>query len=157
MPFHHGIAKTASDEKFRCLFADLSATELQERFTGPYERGKVFFSGNDLISPADLRSLQIIRTERPNQTERDEINRADRARIDEINNSSDHVFFVSFGGGYEPQDIAQAGEDVTHSIIKGPPGFKTSGTAVSVKALSWIGGIIAAVLAAGIAKWLGWV
>ena len=77
-----------------------------ERFVKPYEKGNPFFSGNDLISPNDLRSVQIIRTERQNEVERDEINRKDRERIDRLNNSDSGVFFVSIGGGYEPQDIA---------------------------------------------------
>jgi len=157
MPYHHVIAKTASRDEFRTLFSDLSAAALQERFITPYERGKSFFSGNDLVSPSDLRSVQIVRTQRPDQIERDEINRIDRAKIDKINSSSDSVFFVSIGGGYEPQDIVQAGEDVTHAFIKGPPGFKAGRWAPSMKALGWIAGIIATVVAAGLAKWLGWV
>ena len=155
MPYHHVIAKTASSDEFRTLFSDLSAAVLQERFIAPYERGESFFSGKDLISPSDLRSVQIVRTQQPDQIERDEINRIDRAKIDEINSSSASVFFVSIGGGYEPQDIAQAGEDVTHTFIKGPPSFRAGRWAPSIKALGWIGGIIATVVAGGLAKWLG--
>jgi hypothetical protein len=157
MPYHHVIAKTASSDEFRALFSDLSADALQERFITPYERGTSFFSGNDLISPSDLRSVQIVRTQQLDQIERDEINRIDRAKIDEINSSSDGVFFLSIGGGYEPQDIAQAGEDVTHTFIKGPPGFKAGRWAPSMKAFGWIAGIVATVIAGGLAKWLGWV
>jgi hypothetical protein len=157
MPFHHVIAKIDGEDKFRCLFSDLSASDLQKRFIVPYERGKSFFSGNDLISANDLRSLHIVRTQRSDQIERDEINRADRAYIDKINRSGNGMFIISLGGGYEPQDIIQAGEDVTHTLIKGPPRFKAGIWAPSMKVLAWVGGIIAAVVAAGIVKWLGWV
>lgn len=156
MAFHHVIAKVGAEEKFRILFADLSAEALNERFIKPYEKGKSFFSGNDLISPNDIRSIQIIRTERPEEVERDEINRKDRERIDRLNDPSSGVFFLSVGGGYEPQDIAEVGEDLTHSFIKGHPGFKAGQWGPSVKAIAWLGGIIATVTAAGIVKWLGW-
>lgn len=157
MPYHHVIAKIGTDDRYRPLFSDLSATELQQRFVIHYERNASFFSGNDLIAPSDLRSLKIVRTERPDQTEREEINRADRAHIDEMNRTSNGIFLVSAGGGYAPEDIEQAGEDVTHSFIKGPPGFKSGRFAPSLKVIAWIGGIIATVVAAGIIKWLGWV
>ena len=156
MNFHHVIAKVGTDDKPRVLFADLSVDELNERFVGPYEKGRAFFSGNDLISPADLRSVQIIRTDRSSETERDEINRKDRESIDRLNDSSSSVFFVSLGGGYEPQDIAEVGVDLTHDLIKGPPGFKAGKWEPSKKALAWIGGIVATVVAAGVVKWLGW-
>ncbi|MEN1943218.1 hypothetical protein WCE55_05060 [Luteimonas sp. MJ293] len=157
MTFYHVIAKTAAEDKFHCLFSDLSVVDLKKKFVRPYELGRTFFSGNDLFSPSDLRAVQIVRTPRPDQVERDEINRKDREHINKINRESPHVFFVSVGGGYSPEDIAQAGDDVTHSFIKGPPGFKSGKFMPSFKVLSWVGGIAAAVIAAGLAKWLGWV
>jgi hypothetical protein len=157
MPYFHVIAKATSEDKFSCLFSDLSSENLAKKFVKPYEKGEKFFSGNDIYSPADLRSIKIIKTERTDQVERDELNRKHREEIDEINRSSQHPVFISLGGGYEPEDIADAGEDVTHSLIKGPPGFKAGKFGAPSKAAGWIGGIIAAVAAAGIAKWLGWV
>lgn len=157
MPFHHVIAKIGTEENFRCLFSDLSIADLHKRFVVPYEQGKSFFSGNDLIAPCDLRSLHIIRTQRLDQTERDEINRIERANIDEINRSNDGFYFFSVGGGYEPQDILQVGNDITHIVINGPPGFKAGRWVPSIKFLAWVGGIIATVFAAGLVKWFGWV
>lgn len=156
MTYHHVIAKVGAEEKFRVLFTDLTVEELVERFVKPYEKGNSFFSGNDLISPNYLRSVQVIRTERQNEVERDEINRKDRESIDRLNNSDSGVFIVSIGGGYEPQDIAGAGEDLTHTFIKGHPGFKAGRWDPSIKVTAWVGGIIATVVAAGIVKWLGW-
>lgn len=156
MSYHHVIAKTASNDEFQIIFSDLSVAALQENFISPYERGMSFFSGNDLISPSDIRSVQIVRTQQLDQIEREKINRIERANIDEINSSGQGLFFVSIGGGYEPQDIAQAGEDVTHTFIKGPPGFKAGRWAQSTKAIGWFATIIAGVVAAGLVKWLGW-
>ena len=156
MPYYHVIAKVGTEEKFHILFTDLTVEELSARFVKPYEQGTTFFSGNDLISPNDLRSVQIIRTERENEVERDEINRKDRESIDRLNNSSSGVCIVSVGGGYEPQDIADAGEDLTHPFIKGHPGFKTGRWEPSIKVIAWVGGIVATVAAAGIVKWFGW-
>jgi hypothetical protein len=156
MPYHHVIAKIGAEEKFRVLFTDLTIEELGERFVKPYEKGNLFFSGNDLISPNDLRSVQIIRTERQNEVERGEINRKDRESIDRLNDSDSGVFFVSLGVGYEPQDIAEAGEDLTNAFIKGHPGFKAGRWESSIKVIAWVGGIVATVVAAGIIKSLGW-
>lgn len=89
MTYHHVIAKISNETKFRCLFSDLSADDLNKLFVTPYEQGKSFLCGHDLISPNDLQSLQIVCTKRPEETERDEINRADRESIDRINSSSD--------------------------------------------------------------------
>ena len=156
MSYHHVIARVGADDKCRVLFTDLAVEELGERFVRPYEKGHPFFSGNDLISPNDLRSIRIIRTERKNELEREEINRKDRERIDRLNNSDSGIFFLSVGGGYEPQDIADAGEDLTHTFIKGHPGYKARRWEPSVNVLAWGGGIVASVIAAGIVKWLGW-
>ena len=156
MPFHHVIAKVRPEDKPRVLFTDLSVDELRERFIRPYEKGVAFFSGNDLISPTDLRSVQIIRTDRPDQTERDEINRKDREHIESLNDPNSAIFFLSVGGGYQPQDIAEVGTDVTHDFIGGHPGFKAGKWEPSMKVLAWVGGIAATVVAAGAVKWLGW-
>jgi hypothetical protein len=156
MPYHHVIAKIGAEEKFRVLFTDLTIGELGERFIKPYEKGHPFFSVNDLISPNDLRSVKIIRTERQNEVERNEMNRKDRESVDRLNDSDSGIFFVSIGVGYEPQDISEAGEDLTHTFIKGHPGFKAGRWGPSMKVIAWAGGIIATVVGAGIVKWLGW-
>lgn len=156
MAYHHVIAKIGSEEKLRILFSDLSVEELSERFIKPYEKDTSFFSENCLISPKELQSVQIVRTERPDAMERDEINRKDLESIDRFNDSSSDVHFVSIGGGYQPQDISEVGEDLTHSFIHGPPGFRARRWEPPLKAVGWVAGIIATVAAAGIVKWLGW-
>ena len=156
MAYHHVIAKVGQSEKFRVLFADLSLPDLKKRFIAPYERGTSFFSGNDLVAPSDLRSVQVVRTDRADQEERERINNESRARIDKINRESTWAVFISPGSGYDPEDIAEAGEDITHSVIKGPPGFRAGKWSTSAKVLAWVASIVAVVVAAGVVKWLGW-
>lgn len=156
MTYHHVIAKVGQSDKFRILFADLSLADLKKRFIAPYERGRSFFSGNDLVVPSDLRSVQVVRTAHAEQDERERINQESLAQIDKINRESTGVVFISPGSGYDPEDIAEAGEDVTHSVIKGPPGFRAGKWGNPAKVLAWIAGIVAVVIAAGVIKWLGW-
>ena len=156
MSFHHVVAQLVSESKPRVLFTDLSESELKKRFVKPYQKGLGFFSSNDVISPYDLRSLHIIRTDRCNSTERDELNRNDLEKINGINRSGDGLYFRA-AGGYAPLDIIKVGADLTHEFIKHPPGFKTATWKLSAKALGWTGTIISGVLVAGAAKLLGWV
>jgi len=156
MAYHHVIAKVGQSDKLRILFADLSLPDLRARFVAPYELGRSFFSDNGLITPSDLRSVQVIKTERTEQEERERLNNESLARIDKINRESEGLGFISPGSGYDPEDIAEAGEDVTHAVIKGPPGFRAGKWSTPVKVLAWVAGIGAAVIAAGVIKWLGW-
>jgi hypothetical protein len=153
MPFFHVVAKVGKDEKFRSLFKDLSADELKIRFTKPFEKGTSFFCGNDLIAPSDLRTIQIIQTERDDKVERDEMNRKDLESIRKLNNSSAGVVFISPGRGYEPQHIAEVGVDVTHTYVKGPPGFRSHWWESRKKEISWGVGTVAAL--GSVAKLLG--
>lgn len=123
MAYFHVIAKLASKNEFVCLFKDLTLDDLRLKFLQPYTVGRDFMSGTDVVSSKDVISIKIIETLRNDETEREEINRRSRAQIDEINRSSDSVFFVSLGSGWEPEDIAEAGEDVTSIYIKGAPGY----------------------------------
>jgi len=156
MAYHHVIAKVGQNDKFCVLFADLSLADLKKRFIAPYERGISFFSGNDLVAPAELRSVHVVKTERAEQEDRERINNESRAVIDKINRESAWAVIISPGSGYDPEDIAEAGEDITHSVIKGPPGYRAGKWGNSTKVLAWVAGIVAVVVAAGVIKWLGW-
>lgn len=153
MSFFQIIAKVGKDEAHRSLFTDLSADELKLRFINPYEKGTPFFCGNDLIAPIDLRTIQIIRTEQVDKVERDEMNHKDLESIRQINNSRTGSVFLSPGRGYQPKDIAEAGADVTHTYLKGPPGFKSHWWESRKKEIAWILGILVSL--GGIGKLLG--
>ena len=168
MAYFHVITKLVSGEHPICLFDDLSSDDLRAKFLRHYERGQDFLAGGNVISAKDIRSVRIIETNRDNATEREEINRRSRAKIDELNSSSDSVFFISLGNGYEPDDIAEAGEDVTSVYIKGPPGYAlaTSLPALAPAASSrtWyehagkaLIALVVTLVAAGIIYKLGWI
>jgi hypothetical protein len=158
--FHHVLATLGSDKQVRVLFADLTGDELKQQFIKPYERGKSFFAGHDLISPHELRSIKIIRTRRPDEAEREELNRRDRERIEEFNAAGPGLVLIGGAAGHEPGDIAEVGEDITHTVIKGPPGFRANRWQPAVVALSGVWGIVAAVVSAvvgaGLVFWLNW-
>ena len=116
----------------------------------------MFFSGSDLITPSSLRSVQVVQTECTEQEERERINNESLTQIDKFNRESNGLVFIGIGSGYNPEDIAEAGENITHSVIKGPPGFRAQKWSMPVHVLVWGSGIVATVIAARIIKWLGW-
>ena len=156
MAFHHVIATLGPGTQVRVLFTDLTSEELAKQFIRPYEQGKPFFAGHELISPHELRSIHIIRTRSPDRTERDEINRKDRERNDRLNARGSGLVLISGGAGHAPEDIAEVGEDITHSVIKGPPGFRANRWQPAVSAFKVIAGIVAAVVATVAAAGLVW-
>ena len=157
MHYYHVIAKTKKDENYQCLFFDLSAEDLKKRFVKPYHSGKSYFSLNNVIAPTTLVSLQIIRTERKAEIELDELSKAYTARIDKDNHAHDAQFFVIGLGYYGMQDIAEAGEDVTHSFIKGPPGHKNIIIAMSHTMLKPVGTVATGMLVGYIIWKMGWI
>lgn len=157
MPYFHVIGKLNHSSETRVLLADLSKDALLRQFIAPYEKGNTFFCDNDLIDPNTLTHVKIIETTSTEAAERDKINRTDRENIDSINRESSGIFFLSIGGGYAPEDIAEAGNDVTSKFIKGAPGFKSGNSQKLIPLIGWTAGIVSAVIASGVAKWLGWI
>jgi hypothetical protein len=159
MNYFHVIAKLNSSNGHSCIFSDLSNNELQSKFLSPYRKGKDFLSGNNLIRVSELSSVQIIATQETSEVEREVIQKESRAQIDEINRQSNSMMFISIGRGHSPEDIAEAGVDVTSDYLKGPPGYANGRFSLSVGKgfLQWGISIITGLAVAGIAKWLGWV
>jgi hypothetical protein len=155
MEYFHVIAKLEGEQRFRTLFADLNVWDLKRHFVSPYDHGKSFFVGNELIDSNKIRHVQIIRTTEPEEAVRKEINRVDNQRIDAWNRESHGVFFVTVGAGHDPEDIAMGGGDVTKEFITGQPGHRA--WSMPGGWLGWVGGVVGAVLAAGVAKSFGWV
>lgn len=155
MAYHHVIAKVGAEDKWRVLFSDLSEDQLKKCFIRAYASGKQFLSGHEVVASQDLRSVQIVRTEGTEQVVRDRINEEDLAHIRKLNSTGDLVI-ISPGRGYEPEDILDAGADVTSTYIKGPPSYSPRWWTSSMKVLAWLAGIVAVAVAAGIVKWLGW-
>jgi hypothetical protein len=150
------VLAAIDDRKTEMLFSDLTAKELDKEFVAPYKRGKTFFAGTSVVNPSELRKVRIIETPVREAEARDRINRDSFAEIAEINRTSGFTI-ISDGQGYEPEDVADAGVDVTRIFLRGGPGSSNSLLGLSKTAAGWLLTIVASVLAAGLAKWLGWV
>jgi hypothetical protein len=169
MAYFHVIAKLAQESEPVCLFKDLTLDDLRLKFLRHYDAGRDFLTGAEVVSCKDIRSVRIIETLRDDETEREAINRRSRAEIDEINRSSESSFFISLGSGWEPEDIAEAGEDVTSLYIKGAPGHLShagskASTTLTVSRKAWHEhsivkatiAIIVAVVSGGLIYAFGW-
>jgi len=153
--FYH-VLGAIGDRKIEVLFSDLTAMELHKQFVVPYRRGRTFFAGTSVVVPAELRKVRIIETPVDEAEARDRINRDSLADIVEMNRTSG-LLIISPGQGYEPEDIAEAGTDVTRTFLRSGPGSSNGLLGLSKSALGWLLTIVASVLAAGLAKALGWV
>ncbi len=150
------VLAAIGDRKTEMLFSDLTARELGQEFVAPYRRGKTFFAGTTVVNPSELRKVRIIETPVKEAEARDRINRDSLAEIAEMNRTSG-LMIISPGQGYEPEDVAEAGVDVTRTFLRGGPGSSNGLMGISKTAAGWLLTIVASVLAAGLAKLLGWV
>jgi hypothetical protein len=152
--FYHVLA-AVGDREVQTLFADLNETELDKEFVKPYKRGKTFFAGSQIVNPAELRAVRIIETSMREDEARRRINKESLAQIEEMNRTSSVMIF-STGQGYEPEDLVEAGTDVTRTYLTGGPGSSTRLWGLSKTVVGWMLGIAAGVIATGLAKLFGW-
>lgn len=150
------VLAALGDRKTEMLFSDLTAEKLYQNFVTPYKRGKSFFAGNMIVNPSELRKVQIIETRITEAEARDRINRESLADIAEMNRTSDFMI-ISPGRGYDPEDVTEAGVDVTAAFLRGGPGSSKGLHAKAKTAGVWLLTIVASVVAAGLAKLFGWV
>jgi len=156
MSYFHVIAQLNSNTSPKCIFSDLSESDLEKKFLKPYRKGLDFLSQNLLIKVDELEAVHIIKTDNNIDVELKGIQRKVRAEIDEINRES-NIQFLSLGRGYAQEDIIEAGTDVTQQYIEGPPGYSRIAlpSFFGSTLLKWLGGILGGVVVAFIAKWLG--
>jgi len=155
MSYYHVLVSISGSARIEVLFADMSVSELKTKFLKPYKRGSTFLAASKVIKPDELRSIRIIETEDKEADARRKINDADLADIAEMNRSGG-VMIISPGRGYQPEHLAEAGDDVTSHFLDTGPGVPSTFFGVSKKAVVWALSIVAGVLATGLAKWLGW-
>ena len=122
--YYHVVLRFAdAPEKDSCVFTDLSEKELRERFVKPYRRGKSFMTGSDaVVDSMRIRQTTIVCTNDRSEVELRRIQEKSRREIDELNRTSRHVVFMDLGRGYVPEDITEAGVNVTATFVSGPPG-----------------------------------
>jgi len=158
MPYYHVLLRFAdAPEKDRCVFSDLSEKELRQRFVKPYQRGKSFLSGSEVIEASRIRQTAIILTSDPSSIELPKIQAKSRREIEEFNRTSHNLMLMDPGRGNEPEDITEAGEDVTFTFITGPPGHGDKlAIAREVMDNPVVSLIVGGLILAGLVFWLGW-
>jgi hypothetical protein len=150
------VLAAIGDRKPEMLFSDLTLEQLNKEFVKPYMRGQTFFARPSIINPSELSRIQIIETPVKEAEARDKVSQDNVAEIAEFNRTSEIMTF-SIGRGYDPEDIVEAGVDVTPTYIRGGPGSSKSLLGLSKSAAIWVLGIVTTVLTAGLIKFLGWV
>lgn len=120
--FHVLVKLEGSPDKIRRLLSDLSHKELEESFLKPYRRGQRMLVGGAVIDTMAITFTRIVETTRLSEVELLEIQKKSLREIDEINRRSDSVTWLSIGRGHDPEDIQEAGPDVTARFINAPPG-----------------------------------
>jgi hypothetical protein len=157
MTYYHVLLKLRdASDKVRCVFSDLTAKELEDKFLTPYRRGQRTLAGAEVIDTMAITSTQIVETNRLSDVERREIQEKSGREIEEINRSSDSIVLISIGRGHEPEDIEEAGTDVTASFIHAPPGQGQSNPAIEMFNNPWLVAVAGGVVVAAITAWLGW-
>jgi hypothetical protein len=157
MAFHHVlITFIDSPNKPRCVLSDLSEQQLQTQFVTPYGKGKDILCGTEVIRVGSIKSVQIVCTSKKSEVERSAIQEKSFKEIQEFNRQSDSVTLISPGYGYEPEDIAEAGVDVTSQYIIGPPGHAASGGFVELLNNQWVVAVGTGLIVAVLVWWFGW-
>jgi predicted nucleotide-binding protein len=108
VPYHVRVTPK-SDRSREEVRLDLSRLELDDRFLHPYEEGRPIVIGGRTIPPDDIERIRISYTEETSSELLPRI-QAERAASDVISLLSDDWY------------IAASGEDVTDTLITGPPG-----------------------------------
>lgn len=157
MAFFHVLVKFRSEpEKIRCIFSDLTSQDLEMKFLKPYRAGRSTLSGAEVVDVSGIVWTQIIETERASDLELKDIQDKSWKDIEEFNRQSESVFLVSAGHGYNAEDIAEAGKNVTSRYITSPPGHQRSNVISNIMNHQWVVAVIGGLFVAGVAAWLGW-
>ncbi|OGT90775.1 MAG: hypothetical protein A2286_01535 [Gammaproteobacteria bacterium RIFOXYA12_FULL_61_12] len=145
------VSVEQAPNEMRQVFADLAESDLKQKLLRPYRQGTSLISGNEIVPVSQIRKIHVVRTARTDEVERAELHTKSVREIDQFNRDSDSVVLISAGSGYDPQDILEAGEDVTAKYISGHPGAD-SGPSALVRLISnpWLvtvaGGLVVAYL-----------
>ncbi|CAA6828333.1 MAG: Unknown protein [uncultured Sulfurovum sp.] len=156
MPYYHVLVTfTDSPKDPQCVLDDLSEQELKTKFVGLYKKGKDILCDKDVVRIGNIKSVQIIRTNKKSEDERSIIQEKSFKRIEELNRQSDSITIISPGYGYSPGDIAVAGEDVTSQYITRAPGHEASNFIFSLLNNPWVMTIGTGLILAALVAWLG--
>lgn len=155
--FLHVVVKLSGEPKPRCLFSDLSSSDLRSKFVRPYRSGQSIMVGNRVVSLSQVTEVRIIQTAANMATSLKEVQRESLNRIERFNREVHGAFLISAGSGWEDEDIVETGEDVTANYVQGPPGHGLSGwagTAIAFAKDQWVvtigGGLMLLLIAAAL-------
>lgn len=152
--FHVLISGVTTPDVYRCIFVDLSESKLKSLILRPYRSGSPLVANGRVYSQSELCGIKIVRTE---TTSSNALATASAGIDKQFQELSRHGFPGAIGPfpSYGPDQIGEAGVDVTSQFITNSPG--EGGRWKPVKAAfsnSWIIAIGGAVVATAIAKWL---
>jgi hypothetical protein len=157
MPFYHVLITFAdAPGKSQCVLSDLSEQQLQTQFVTPYKKGKDILCGTEVVWVGRIKTVQIIRTDKKSEEERSAIQEQSFTEIQELNRRSDSLVIISPGYGYEPEDIAKAGMDITLQYIAGAPGHAVSGGISGLLNNQWVVAIGTGLIVAALVWWFKW-
>jgi hypothetical protein len=138
------------------MFTDLTERDLRTRFLLPYSKGQSFLCGNEVVEPSIIKKVTLVKTARASAAELKDIQDKSWREVEEFNRNSP-VVLISAGRGYDAEDIAEAGEDVTAQFVSGPPGHGGHwGIVSAVVNHPWVSAIGTGLAVAALAYWLGW-
>lgn len=129
----------------RMLHSDQSESELKRNFLKPYRRGRRTVLDGEIIDLRDIATVKIVKTESSKDDELQALRKRSTAEIDTINRSSRDFVILARGQGWEDEEIADCGEDVTAHYVKGAPG--EASFISTILAHPWTVGLGTAVLA----------
>jgi hypothetical protein len=156
MPYYHVLVIfTDSPKNPHCVLDDLSEQELKTKFIRLYKKGKDILCDKDVVRIGNIKSVQIIRTNKKSEDERSIIQEESFKRIQELNRQTDSIAIISLGYGYNPEDIVEAGEDVTSQYITEAPGHESSNFIFSFLNNPWVMTISTGLILAALVTFLG--
>lgn len=153
--FHVLLQLEDSPGSTRCVFHDLSERQLKDQFLRPCKEGRDLLIESEIIKLSGIRKIQIIKTERTNEVEREYIKAKSRRELAESNRGAD-LIDIGFGRGYHMHDIAEAGADVTHEYIRRLPGRAEKSVISKLFYNPWVLTLGGRLLVIFIAWRLGW-
>jgi hypothetical protein len=93
--YYHALLSLQDEPKtVRCMFADLSESELRTRFVTPYRRGKNFLCGSEVVEVSRIKTVSIIRTTNRSDEELKRIQEKSRKETEELNRNSTSLVFL---------------------------------------------------------------
>ena len=156
MAYYHVLIKTKdTPANFRCLLSDLTRCELKKKFVKPYNLGRCILISTDTLDTKAIVSTRIVETDQTSEIELAKIQRRSQQEIADWNSQPDAPTLICLGRGYAPEDIEEAGKDVTDQFIHSPPGDGPLAQALRLAHNPWVvtigSGIVIALVTVAVA------